>query len=97
MRPRMAKWFAPLVVAMLLAAGCQQQKPSAVVTNLPAPNFSGPVFDERPAAPALPPVAIAPPVQPQPAPQLKPAAPSIGSVPADWVPVAQRNQWYWIV
>jgi hypothetical protein len=92
----MAKWFAPLVVAVFLVAGCQQQKPSAVVTNLPAPNFSGPVFDERPTAPAPAPVAIAPPVQQVPAPQPKLIAPS-GPVPADWIPVAQRNQWYWIV
>jgi hypothetical protein len=92
----MAKWFAPLVVAIFLAAGCQQQKPAAVVSSLPPPNFSGPVFEERPVAPAPPQVAVAPPVQ-QPAPQVKPAAPSTGAVPADWVPVAQRNQWYWIV
>jgi hypothetical protein len=93
----MAKWFAPLVVAMFLAAGCQQQqKPAPVVSNLPAPNFSGPVFQERPVAPAPPPVVVAPPVQQAPAPQVKPAAPS-GAVPADWVPVASRNQWYWIV
>jgi len=93
----MAKWFAPLVVVVFVAAGCQQQKPSAVVTSLPAPNFSGPVFDERPVAAAPPSVAVAPPLQQAPAPQLKPAAPSTGSVPSDWVPVAQRNQWYWIV
>ena len=92
----MAKWFAPLVVAMFLAAGCQQQKPSAVVSTLPPPNFSGPVFEDRPVAPAAPQVAVTPPVQ-QPAPQPKPAAPSTGAVPADWIPVAQRNQWYWIV
>jgi len=93
----MAKWFVPLIVAVFLAAGCQQQKPAAVVANLPPPNFSGPVFDDRPAVAAPPSVAVAPPVQQQPAPQPRPAAPSMGSVPADWVPVAQRNQWYWIV
>jgi hypothetical protein len=94
----MAKWFAPLVVAIFALAGCQQQQPAPVVANLPSPNFSGPVFQDRPAAPTPAPVAVAPPPRPLPAPQaIRPAAPSSGSVPAEWVPLASRNQWYWIV
>jgi hypothetical protein len=85
-----------VVIALIIAAGCQQQKPVSIVHNLPAPNFSGPVFSDRPAAPppaAPPPVAVAPkPVQPAPQ-QILPDT----SVPAAWLPSAPRNQWYWIV
>jgi hypothetical protein len=85
-------------MAVFALTGCQQQQPAAtVVTNLPAPNFSGPVFDERPAAPQAAQVAVAPRLTPAPAPQvIRPTAP-VGAVPAEWVPVAARNQWFWIV
>ena len=63
-----------------------------MVDNLPPPNFGGPVFADRPAAPAPPPVALAPP-RPQP---VQPA-PSVGAIPAAWIPWAPTNRWYWIV
>ena len=89
----MAKWCALLFVALFSAAGCQQQRAVTVVDNLPEPNFGGPVFTERPAPlPTPPPVAVAPPrAQP-----VRPN-PSVGAVPAAWIPTAPLNQWTWIV
>ncbi len=94
----MAKWCALLIVGLFAMAGCQQRPAVSMVDKLPSPNFGGPVFDERPVAVAPappPPVAVAP----QPAPQQTPIRPTtpIGAVPSDWVPVAAKNQWYWIV
>jgi hypothetical protein len=90
----MAKYCAVLVVALLTATGCQSQQPVQLVDRLPSPNFGGPVLPERVApAPQPPP----PPVVAQvPAPQPHPMK-NIGAVPAAWVPVAQANQWHWIV
>jgi len=87
----MAKWSALLIVALMAAAGCQQQASVALVDNLPPPNFGGPVYEQRPAVPLSPPVVIAPPIQ-RPTP-----APSFGAIPAAWIPAAPPNQWYWIV
>ena len=81
-----------IVTAIGMVAGCQAQKPVSVVDNLPPPNFSGPVFADRPAAPA--PAAPPPIVQ---LPRPTPPPPSDTSVPAAWIPLAPRNQWYWIV
>jgi hypothetical protein len=81
-----------LVLALIALVGCQAQKPVTVVTNLPPPNFSGPVFTDRPAPAPAPPVAQVPrPVGPQRQQNVD------TSVPAAWIPLAPRNQWYWIV
>ena len=86
----MAKLGLFLVVVLFAAAGCQQKQPVSMVDNLPAPNFGGPVFQDKPVAPP-PPVVVAPP-RPLPAP-----APQAGGVPADWIPRGPINRWVWIV
>jgi hypothetical protein len=88
----MAKWCTLFVVVLFAAAGCQQKQPASMVDNLPAPNFGGPVYQDKPVAPPPPPVVVVPP-KPQP---VQPA-PQLGGIPAAWIPVAPRNQWYWIV
>jgi len=91
----MAKWCVVLVVALFLAAGCQQQSQTPIVSNLPSPNFAGPTFAERPAPPPTPPpVAVLPAPKP---PVLKPVHPPTEAVPAGWVPTAPTGHWYWIV
>ena len=85
----MAKFGSLLVVVLFAAAGCQQKQPVSMVDNLPAPNFGGPVYQEKPIAPPPPPVVVVPP-KAQPAPQT-------GAVPSDWVPHVPINRWYWIV
>lgn len=86
----MAKLGFLLIIVLFAAAGCQQKQPASMVDNLPAPNFSGPVYQDRPVAPAPPPAALVPP-RPQPAP------PETGSVPAAWIPHVPLNRWYWII
>jgi len=104
----MAKWHDALIVVGLLAllAGCQQQKPVAMVEPLPPPNFGGPTLASPVlAAPEPPP---APKVEPAAKPAPKPVAvaqapapvvplPSHAGVPREWVPVAAPNRWKWIV
>jgi len=88
----MAKWCSLLVVALFVSAGCQQQSQISLVDRLPAPNFAGPAFIDRPAM-LLPPVVVAPKAKFQPTKPLPPVEAS----PAAWVPTAPLNHWYWIV
>ena len=90
----MAKWCALIVVALGLATGCQQQSQFPMVDNLPAPNFSGPTFAERPVVVTPMPQVASVPSRAQPAPL--PSGP-VEAVPAGWVPSVPLNHWYWIV
>lgn len=96
----MAKWLnAFAILALFVATGCQPTASSSmVVDSLPPPNFSGPTFPET-----APPTTVAPRQAPPPAvavtPRPHPVTPrhATSSVPADWIPIAAPNQWYWIV
>lgn len=88
----MAKWCTLLLVVLIAAAGCQQRSAVSMVDNLPPPNFGGPAFAERSAAPAPPPTE-SPKIWAQPA----PSKPSADAIPAAWIPWAPTNRWYWIV
>ena len=91
-----AKFLAASLISSLLVVvtGCQPAAPQKVVDNLPGPNFVGPVYQEKPLATIPQPPAVA--VVPQ-----RPVAPRVvtpnSSVPAEWIPTAPQNQWYWIV
>jgi N-acetylmuramoyl-L-alanine amidase len=90
-----AKLLAASLTLLLffMTGGCQQAEPQPIVNNLPGPNFVGPVYGEKPIAPAAPQSVAVAPVKPLP-PRI--VAPS-QSVPAEWIPTAPQNQWYWIV
>jgi hypothetical protein len=98
----MAKWVAPIVLltSLFALAGCQPSAgKSSVVESLPPPNFSGPSFPEQVAPRSVAPVAPTPPpaVAIAPTPQRITPHHAPWSVPADWIPNAAPNQWYWIV
>lgn len=98
------KWYISFVMAgSLLIVGCQAQSTrSTVVDSMPAPSFSGPVMQDNAAV-----AGMAPPRYPQPQParpgptvprlQAPVKPPSHEKVPADWIPFAKANSWYWIV
>lgn len=102
----MAKWYAPLVTLGLFAlVGCQPAAPqqqSAVVRNMPAPNFGGPSLQDSPRDSV---VSMSPTETLRPAPAPTHAAPAPAphvatlhnGIPADWQPVAAANHWRWIV
>src|SRR4051812_41963676 len=88
MRPRMARYFFPTIIGLVwfaLLAGCQSNG-SALVDNIPAPNFNAPVI----LAPAVAPV----PTQITLAPANKPT--SLNGDRA-WIPSAAPRKWQWIV
>ena len=82
------------LASLFLTVGCQPAAPQKVVDNLPGPNFVGPVYHERPIAPVSPPTAVAV-VPPKPF-QPRVVTPNT-AVPAEWIPTAPQNQWFWIV
>jgi hypothetical protein len=90
----MAKRCAAVVVAcvaVLALVGCQPEQPTAMVKNLPPPNFDGPADLTAP---------LPPPVAPRPAPPIAnlPQAPGAkANVPSDWTPPIRANTWRWIV
>src|SRR3954452_9046983 len=94
--PWMARSWAALVAAGVLFAlvGCQPEQPTAMVKNLPSPNFNGP------SDLSAPPPAIAPPTapqMPQPPVAMQPHGPAprvpIAGAPADWTPPIRANAW----
>ena len=91
----MAKFYPLLVVALFVAAGCQQQSQVSVVDTLPSPNFGGPTF-APPPAPTPPRVVVVAPPKPQPK-AIVPVEPPVEATPAGWAPSVPANHWYWIV
>ena len=80
-------------------AGCQPQQQTALVKNLPPPNFDGPA-DLTPPPPPIPTPAPVVVVKPAPAPVAalpKAPAPRPLAVPGEWVPAIRSNSWRWIV
>ena len=92
-----SSFLALTVSALLAAAGGCQQAPVSAVDNLPAPNFSGPAFAERPFVIPLPPVF--PPAPPISRPQAAlPVQPQVEALPAGWIPaVPAKKDWFYIV
>ena len=82
-----------VAAGLMVVGGCQQK---AVVEQLPAANFNGPLVQ---APPPPPPVEVPKP-QPKPPVAVTPAprpTPQIAGIPRDWSPAAKANDWKWIV